>query len=185
MIQKEEETIMKRAFVLLVMVLLVTGLAVTGCGSKKTAAGGTGTAADAGNLGTVDESPVKWSYDTAPNPAFTGTADYRLTSFGFDEGAAIMRSEGMGACREAVKKLADKSTVKILTVGFADGIKETNKAEALGLQRAEAAKRFLGTLGIKPDQIQVASFGSHYSTAKDFEKIKLASERKAEIWLLQ
>ncbi len=96
-----------------------------------------------------------------------------------------MRSEGMGACREAVKKLADKSTAMILVVGFADGIKETNKAEVLGLQRAEAAKRFLGTLGIKPDQIQVASFGSRYSTAKDFEKIKLASERKAEIWLLQ
>ena len=55
----------------------------------------------------------------------------------------------------------------------------------LGMQRAEATKRFLGTLGIKPEQIQLASFGSRYSTAKDFEKIKLGFERKVEIWLMQ
>ena len=176
---------MNRTFALLTMFLLAAGLAVTGCGSKKTTTGGPATTPDAARVGTVDDSPVKWTYDAAPNPPFNGTVDHRLTSFGFDEGAAIMRSEGMGACGEAVKKLADKNAGMFLIVGFADGIKETNKADALGLQRAEAAKRFLGTLGIKADQIQITSFGSKYSTARDFERIKLGYERKVEIWLMQ
>ena len=80
---------------------------------------------------------------------------------------------------------ADKDAAMFLLVGFADGIKETNKAEVLGMQRAEAARRFLGTLGVKADQCQVTSFGSRYSTARDFEKIKLGYERKVEIWLMQ
>jgi outer membrane protein OmpA-like peptidoglycan-associated protein len=176
---------MKRSFVLLLVVFVAAGLAVTGCGSKKTTTGGPATAADSPQVGTVDQTPVSWSYDAAPTPAFQGTPDVRLTSFGFDQGVAIMRSEGMGACREAVAKLTDKAGAKLLAVGFADGIKETKKGEELGLQRAEAAKRFLGTLGIKPGQVQVASFGTRYSKAKDFEKIQQGLERKAEIWMLK
>lgn len=176
---------MKRNFVLMMMVLLVAGLSITGC-SKKTTTAGPGGTMDTGSGGMmVNDEPLKWTYDSAPTPPFNGTVSHRLTSFGFDEGAAIMRSEGMGACREAVKKLPDKNAAMFLIVGFADGIKEVNKAEALGTQRAEATRRFLGTLGIKADQCQTGSFGSHYSTAKDFEKIKLGSERKAEIWLMQ
>lgn len=176
---------MKRTFVLLMMVMVVAGLSLSGCGSKNVTTGRASTTSDEARIGTVDNTPAKWTYDTAPTPAYNGTIDHRMTSFGFDEGAAIMRSEGMGACREGVKTLADMNAAKFLIVGFADGVKETNKADALGMQRAEAAKRFLGTLGIKPDQIQITSFGSKYSTAQDFEKIKMGSERRVEIWLLQ
>jgi outer membrane protein OmpA-like peptidoglycan-associated protein len=176
---------MKQTLVLSLICVLVAGVVLGGCAAMRTTQGPQGATPHEAIVGTVDTAPVKWTYDVTPNPSFVGTPEIRLTSFGFDEGAAIMRSEGMGACREAVKKLADKPDAKLLAAGFADGIKEAAKADEIGLERAEAAKRFLGTLGIKPEQVQVTSFGSHFSTAKDFEKIKQGLDRKVEIWLLQ
>ncbi len=168
---------------------LVTGcLVVCGCGSKKTTTGGTGdvTSASSGAMQEIAgdvEGP--WAYDAAPTPAFEGTPDYRLTSFGFAEKGTETKPEAVGACREAVKKLADKPEARLLAVGFADGMKEAADAEQLGMKRGEAARDLLASLGIKADRVQIASFGSRYSNAKDFEKLKMGSERKVEIWVLK
>ncbi len=180
---------MNRSVEGIVGVLLMTGcLVVCGCGSKKSTTGGTSEVTSASSEAVQEmagsaEGP--WAYDTAPTPAFDGKPDYRLTSFGFSEEGTDMKSEAVGACREAVKQLADKPEARLLAVGFADGIKESADAEKLGTQRAEAARNLLASLGVKTDRVQIASFGSRYSSAKDFEKLKMGLERKVEIWVLK
>jgi|WetSurMetagenome_2_1015567.scaffolds.fasta_scaffold517488_1 outer membrane protein OmpA-like peptidoglycan-associated protein len=168
--------------------LLAGCLIICGCGSKKTTSGGGSEVTSEASAVTqqlAGETAGPWSYDSAPTPAFDGTPDYRLTSFGFPEKGTDLKPEAVGACREAVKKLADKPEVKLLVVGFADGIKESQGDVNLGMRRADATRRLLKTLGIPPGHVQVASFGSHYATAKDFERIKMGLERKVEIWVLK
>lgn len=168
-----------------VCVALVLGLGLAGCGSKKTTSGATGDPTAAPGMSMPPGTALEWAYDAAPTPPFQGTPDTRLTSFGFDQGSTQMRPEGVGACREAVKKIQDRPDVKLLLIGFADGIKEKEGAEQLGMRRAESVRGFLSTLGIDAGRVQVASYGTRYSTARDFEKIKQGYERKVEIWLLK
>lgn len=168
---------------------LLTGcLIICGCGSKKSTTGGASEATSEASAVTQElagETAGPWSYDSAPTPKFDGTPDYRLTSFGFPEKSADMKPEAVGACREAVKKLADKPEAMLLAVGFTDGVKETQGDVNLGMRRADATRRLLKSLGIPPGRVQVASYGSRYATAKDFERIKMGLERKVEIWVLK
>jgi outer membrane protein OmpA-like peptidoglycan-associated protein len=176
---------MKRSYLLLLVALLGMGLMLTGCGGKKTGAG-SGTGAEDAEAGLAPSlEPVEWSYEKAPMPAIQGSPDYRLVSFGFDRESALMKKEGQGACREALKKLADKPDVHLIVIGFADGIHEKANAGALGMRRAHATQKFLTSLGIDKAQIQSTSFGDTYSTARDFETIKQSRERKVEVWVLK
>jgi len=170
------------------VVCLVAVGALCGCGSKKATTGGT-TEVTAESSKVVEqvagETAGPWSYDSDPAPKFEGKPDYRLTSFGFGQKSAEMKPEAVGACREAVAKLAGTPDAKLVVIGFTDGIKETQGDVNLGYRRAEATRKTLATLGIAPGRVQITSFGSKYSTAKDFEKIKMGLERKVEIWVLK
>ena len=108
-----------------------------------------------------------------------------VVSFGFDKGEAVLNQEARGACREAVRRLKDRGDYRLAVIGFACGIDEKRSAEKLGLKRAEAARAFLTGLGVPSDRVQVTGFGATYSTARDFEKVKMSRERKVEIWLLR
>lgn len=167
------------------MAVVAVSLALAGCGSKTGTTGGAGDPTAAPGMSMPPGVALDWGYDVAPTPPFQGTPDVRLTSFGFDQASDQMRPEGIGACREAVKKIKDRPDAKLVVIGFADGITEKDRAEALGTQRAESVRGFLSTLGIDAGRVQVASYGARYSTARDFEKIKQGHERKAEIWLLK
>jgi len=176
---------MKRSHLFLLVALLGMGLVLTGCGGKKTGAGsGTGIVdAEAGLAPSLE--PVAWSYDKAPMPAIVGSPDVRLVSFGFDRESALMKQEAKGACKEALKKLADKPEARLVVIGFADGIGEKASAGALGMRRAHAAGKFLTSLGVDKERVQNTSFGDVYSSARDFETIKQSRERKVEIWVLK
>ena len=159
-------------------VLVGIGITLTGCASKKVQTGeGMGL--------TPDPTPVEWSYENAPTPEIEGSPDYRLVSFGFDQDAVLLKPEAQGACREALKKLADKPDARFVVAGFADGIDEKANAVALGMRRAHAVSEFLSTLGIAKERIQVVSFGDAYATAQDFEIIQQSRDRKVEIWVLR
>jgi len=175
---------MRGRFGIVPIMLLAAVMVLAGCGSKnKTTAGPATDLAKPPSA--VQTSSAEWGYDAAPTPPFTGAPDYMLVSFGFDENDTAVKREGMGACREAIKKIKDKPETRLVAIGFADGIKEKDTAEPLGLRRAESVREFLSTIGVVPDRVQVSSFGSKYSTARDFEKIKQSRERKVEIWVLQ
>lgn len=175
---------MKRSYLFLLVALLGMGLVLTGCGAKKTAGTGTGDGDAEADLAPNLE-PVEWSYDKAPMPAIQGSPDFRLVSFGFDRESTLMKKEANGACKEALKKLADKPDAHLVVIGFADGIREKANAGSLGMRRAHTVQKFLSSLGIDKERIQTTSFGDTYSTARDFETIKQSRERKVEIWVLK
>jgi outer membrane protein OmpA-like peptidoglycan-associated protein len=170
-------------------VFLTGSLILCGCGSKKTTTEGASTDVTATSSEDASQKDIEaagpWTYDAQPTPKFDGTPDYRLTSFSFAEKSSDLKPEAVGACREAIKKLADKPDARLLVVGFTDGIKETQGDVNLGFRRAEATRKTLSTLGIAPGRVDVTSFGSRYATAKDFERIKMGLERKVEIWVLK
>jgi len=176
---------MRCSYLFVLIILLGVGLTLAGCGSK-TAQSGPGTPIEGEGVGlTPDLTPVTWSYEKEPTPAIQGTPDYRLVSFGFDQDAVLLKPEAKGACREALKKLADKPNARLVVIGFADGIHEKASAVALGMRRSHAAGQFLSTLGVTDERIQAVSFGAVYATAKDFETIQQSRDRKVEIWVLR
>jgi outer membrane protein OmpA-like peptidoglycan-associated protein len=175
---------MRCSYLFALVILLGAGITLTGCGSK-TAKSGPGTDVEQQKGLTPDFAPAEWAYDQAPTPAIQGSPDFRLVSFGFDRDGALLKSEAKGACREAMSKLADKSAVRLVVIGFADGIHEKPNAVALGMRRAHAARQFLSTLGIPPENIQATSFGATYSTARDFETIQQSYDRKVEVWVVR
>ena len=91
---------------------------------------------------------VSWSYETEPKPAIIGTPEMRLVSFGFDRESVLMKKEAQAACRESLKKLADKADARLVVIGFADGIDEKANAVSLGMRRARAVVKFLMSQGI-------------------------------------
>lgn len=176
---------MKRSYLFLLVALFGVGLVLTGCGSKKAGVDVGTTGEDAEARLAPDLEPAEWLYDEAPTPAIVGTPDYRLVSFGFDQESVLMKQEAKGACREAIKKLADRPDARLAVIGFADGIQEKANATALGMRRAHSVVKFLTGLGIDKERLQATSFGDAHSTARDFETIKQSRERKVEIWVLK
>ena len=144
------------------------------------------------NFGSTDEATeLQWTYKDAPNPPFQGTPDYAMTSIAFTQGSATLDNEAAGALRVGTQDLTaggdreEPSEVKLLVVGFADGITERANADALGMRRAEAAREHLVDLGFRRENIQVASYGARYSVAKDWETMKQQYERNAVVWVLK
>jgi outer membrane protein OmpA-like peptidoglycan-associated protein len=176
---------MKRSYLFLLAAVLVLGFAWAGCASKKPAGEADQVAEETTALMAPDMEPTAWEYDQEPKPAVVGTPDYRLVSFGFDQHSVLMKLEAKGACREAIKKLADRPDAHLVVIGFADGIHEKESAGSLGMRRAHSAAKVLESLGIEKERIQTTSFGDTYSTARDFETIKQSRERKVEIWVLK
>ena len=176
---------MKRFYLFALIALLGMGLVLTSCGGKKTGAGSGTSVEGVAEAMTPDLAPAQWSYDSQPMPAIQGEPGYRLVSFGFDRNSVLLKQEAQGACKEALKKLAENNDAHLVVIGFADGIDEKANAGSLGMRRAHAAQKFLTSLGIDKERIQATSFGDTYSTARDFETIQQAHERKVEIWVLK
>ena len=150
---------MKRSYLFVLVILFGMGVALTGCGSKK-AQPGPDTSIEGAETGLAPNlEAVEWSYDKAPKPAIVGSPDYRLVSFGFDRESVLMKQEAKGACKEALKKLADKPYARLVVIGFADGIREKANAESLGMRRAHTVVQLLVTLGIDRERVQATSFG--------------------------
>ena len=53
-----------------------------------------------------------------------------------------MKKEATGACKEALKRLADKPDARLLVIGFADGIGEKANAGSLAMRRAHTVAKF-------------------------------------------
>ncbi len=178
---------MTRTCVSILAALLTVGVTFTGCG-KKTTHSAPATDLPVAEAQASQEAPaiepIAWAYDKPANPPIEGSPSEMLGSFSFAASGTSLGQESRGACREVVRKLEGRGDYRLVVVGFADGFVEKGNAERLGLKRAETTRAHLSTLGIPTDRVQVTSFGAAYSTAKDYEKIKMSRERKIEIWIL-
>ena len=78
----------------------------------------------------------------------------------------------------------DQNTArKVLIVGHASHHEATGDAAVtLARRRAEDAKNHMVQLGAPADRIEVASFGSQFSTADQAEPMLQSIERRVEFW---
>lgn len=137
------------------------------------------------------DTELEWSFPDPPNPPFVGTPDFALTEVCFTRASSVLDREARGALRTVVEDLTaggDREEIrelKLLVLGFADGVGEASQAEALGLSRAEAVRTQLVTLGFPSSRIQVASYGARYSVAQPWEVVRQEHERSVMVWALR
>jgi outer membrane protein OmpA-like peptidoglycan-associated protein len=129
----------------------------------------------------------EWLFDTTPLPTVRGKPLERLTGVGFASESIVTSRETKGAMimmMEKLRPMGDLKEIRLLALGFTSSYAEGTGAQQLGLQRAEVVRDFLVTLGLSGDNIQVASFGDDYATARPWELYKQTYEQGVAIWLL-
>lgn len=125
---------------------LVALAAASGCAGKKKAddaAGNiTGSAADENTLGDSDSGKA---------------LGLKTIHFGYD--SFVLDSESKASLKANAAVMTDKSTLKIQVEGHCDQHGGIQYNIALGEKRANAVKKFLMDLGVKPDRITTISYG--------------------------
>lgn len=140
---------------------------------------------------TTPDTQINWNYPDSPSPSFQGTPDYFVIGFSFPKGSAALNQEARGSTYDKTADLTaggdidDVKDARILVIGFADGLGERRMGERLGMERAQAARNLLVNMGYSRENIQVATFGSRYSTATVWEPNKQKAERQVEVWALK
>ena len=163
---------------LLLTVPLIAGAAAVVQGTQESVTLGGSSAPD---------TEFRWLFDTMPLPDVTGKPLERLTGVGFSSESIRTSRETEGAMitmMEKLRPLGDLKEIRLLALGFTSAYSEKATAQPLGLRRAEAVRDFLVTLGLSRDNIQVASFGDTYATARPWELYKQDYEQGVAIWLL-
>jgi outer membrane protein OmpA-like peptidoglycan-associated protein len=182
-----------RTLGLLACALPFLGGALSGCASKPAGAPQVATDINTlppdgslhGNPQVVDQSQqTRWAYTGMPTPALSSKPNYLLKSYSCGKGSASMNAEAQGAMRELVTLLKEKPNVRVAVIGLCDNQAEGVNAQNLGMNRADAARKFLVDQGLSKDRIEVSSFGSAMATAGPDETIGQAQDRRVEVWLL-
>jgi outer membrane protein OmpA-like peptidoglycan-associated protein len=130
-------------------------------------------------------SPEKhWNYaEVKPTPS-EKPGDFVL-SINFAENSAALDREATGVLVEYAKVMVQKSGIRILILGLADGYGEKQDGEDLGTRRAQAARGFLNSQGVAKDRMETGTIGSAAAVAKPTEKLAQAQDRRVEVWLLE
>lgn len=177
---------MRRTYLLLA--LLAAGLLIfAGCAGKSSPP----------QAGTVDESrsgsyassptqapptrPEGWNYDAMPTPEPSKKPSTRLNEIAFKENEAVIDAEGLAVCREVAKRLIEASQERALVVGFSH---YREKDASLALRRAERVRDCLVGQGVPRSRLEVASFGSRFSSPSGGEALERKQPQAVEIWLL-
>jgi outer membrane protein OmpA-like peptidoglycan-associated protein len=123
----------------------------------------------------------KWDYDIMPTPAPSARPHHRLNEIAFKENDASLDAEGTAVCREIARYLKETAVDRALVVGFAH---HREKDPTLGLRRAEAVKRSLVSQGVKGDRLEVASYGTHFSSPSATDALQRKQPQAVEVWVL-
>jgi len=130
---------------------------------------------------------LEWSYNAAPDPAIQGTPGTFLVGFDFPLDSTKLSTEARGSMVDdvfhALRRDGRLGSARLVIVGYADHVRERSDAHALGLRRAEAARDFLVSLGVKKSNIQVTSFGDRFANARPDQTYRQGFERRVGIWL--
>lgn len=128
-----------------------------------------------------------WDYASMPSPEPSAKPATKVNDVSFDQGSATLTRQGIAVCREVVSWMAQNAERSILIVGHANRFEATgDEAVALARRRAEAARDFMvKQLGVAPDRVEVASFGSQHSAADRSEPVRQSIERRVEFWSMK
>lgn len=124
----------------------------------------------------------RWSYSALPTPAPSSKPNYLLRSVGFAKSSSTLDNEGRGTLKGLAEVLQEKTKIRVLCLGLADGGPEKVNAENVATGRAQAARQALISAGVSKDRIETAIFGASQAQAQD--PIGQELERVVEVWLL-
>jgi outer membrane protein OmpA-like peptidoglycan-associated protein len=179
---------MRRTFPL--QVLLAAGLLIAaGCASKSsppqagttTDNSRTSSYSKASSKETPSTKPEEWNYQTLPTPAPSKKPTTRLNEIAFADNDASLNAEATAVCREIARRLKEAPGERALVVGFTH---YREKDAALGLRRAEKVRDCLVSQGVERGRLEVANFGSQFSSSGATDALQRKQPQAAEVWLL-
>ena len=152
--------------------LMVVGLALGGCSSKKNNAGagaganGSGGLGDNG-LGGTDSSLNKFAKGTMGGPSGP------LSDIHFGYNDATIQPQDNEILKSNADYLTKNASTRVQIEGHCDDRGSEEYNIALGARRAQAAKDYLSTLGIAADRMSTISYG---------KELPLCSEETEDCW---
>jgi peptidoglycan-associated lipoprotein len=173
---------MKRSWLKLVVLVLMCGLAATGCKKKKPATG-----ADAGDLpplnntelGPTGNGPGSIPETTSgPGTKMKG-ADGRefVVHFAYDSAVVTQDQEILQQVAEAMKS---NSGLNVTVTGHCDERGSTEYNLSLGERRALAVRAYLINLGIDGTRLSTQSFGEEQPAQPGHDESSWRENRRAE-----
>ncbi len=152
---------------------------------------GWSSAKDAGRTGTAVQGPIPMPASTPPTPS-TPEQSPAITKpelsasdiyFGFNQ--SELRDEAKSILQERAQILTKESGVTLLVQGFTDQHGPAKYNKTLGLQRAEAVKKYLVELGVPEASVQVVSHGKEGAVCSELNKTCSKRNRRVHLELMK
>ncbi len=102
--------------------------------------------------------------------------EFRTIYFEYDRSG--LRADAKAALRHNASVLLDRSQLRVEIQGNSDERGDTEYNLALGIRRAEAAKRYLVDLGVEPSRIGTVSFGEENPAVRGHSEAAWAKNRR-------
>jgi peptidoglycan-associated lipoprotein len=150
--------------------LLVMGLAIGGCSSKKKANEGAGL--NPNGSGMNDQNLNGSSLKGLQNGTM-GANGGPLSDIHFDYNEATIRSQDNEVLKANADYLSSHAGTRVQIEGHCDDRGSEEYNIALGARRAQAAKDYLATLGISGDRMSTISYG---------KELPLCTEETDDCW---
>lgn len=108
-------------------------------------------------------------------PSFNGATIH----FAFNDSS--LTPEGMETLRQLASTMRANETVRVEIAGHADERGTTEYNLALGSRRADAARRYLVTLGVPESRVSIISYGEEMPAVQGSDESSYAANRRGEI----
>jgi peptidoglycan-associated lipoprotein len=151
--------------------LVVIGLAIGGCSTKKKpgeGAGGPGSGLGEGGIGAGGGSSLKGLQNGT-----MGANGGPLSDIHFDYNEATIRSQDNEVLKANADYLSSHAGTRVQIEGHCDDRGSEEYNIALGARRAQAAKDYLATLGVSGDRMSTISYG---------KELPLCTEEAEDCW---
>ncbi len=155
------------------VVLLVLGLAVGGCSSKKNQNEGQGVNPNPNGLGENGVGSGGGSSLTAMQNGTMGANGGPLSDIHFDYNESTIRPQDNEVLRANADYLSAHAATRVQIEGHCDDRGSEEYNIALGARRAQAAKDYLATLGVSGDRMSTISYG---------KELPLCTEETDDCW---
>jgi peptidoglycan-associated lipoprotein len=163
------------------LALSVLALCAAGCAKKQQEAPPTPAPAPPTTPATPPETPPAPTTPPTPAPPALSSGDFQAAFFDYD--SAVLRADARTALDSNARLLRTHADATITIEGHCDERGTVEYNQALGEQRAQAARDYLVAAGIAASRIQVVSYGKERPFDSGHDESAWAQNRRAHIVL--